>query len=139
MKIPFKIIMVKIKTYFIDIDGTIFPHMTAEELDDVYKTNHETHILPGVEEYWETFNEDDVIIISTARPGKYRHYTERNLRLYNLRFDYLLMDIGTGPRILINDVTDKEPIKAIAYNIPRDGGLKHLINRQLPSRDPHDN
>lgn len=117
------------KTYFIDIDGTIFPHMSAKELDAVYKTNHETEILPGVVEYWQTFTEDDIIVISTARPGKYRHYTERNLRLFNLRYDYLLMDIGTGPRILINDVTEDEPIKAIAHNIPRDGGLESL-NRQ---------
>ena len=118
------------KTYFIDIDGTIFPHMTANELDNVYKTDHEAKPLPGVIGFWQTFRKNDVIVITTARPYKYRQYTERNLKLLNLRYDCLLMGIGNGTRILINDVASSREINAIAHNVPRDCGLKHLFTIQ---------
>jgi hypothetical protein len=119
------------KTYFIDIDGTILPHLSADDLDARYKTTHISDILPGVHDYWnDVIKPDDVIVLTTARPGKYRHYTENSLRHHGLRYDYLLMDLANGPRVLINDTTSEETVKATGINVQRDGGLTHLLTKQ---------
>jgi hypothetical protein len=115
------------KTYFIDIDGTILPHMSALDLDNKYKTDHIQPLLPEVIEFWNTFGSDDVIVLTTARPYKYKKYTLNTLKFHNIHYDKLLMNLANGPRILINDVTEDEPIKAVAYNVRRNGGLGNFL------------
>ena len=116
------------KSYFIDIDGTIFPHMTGNQLNDVYKTEHISGILPGVVDYWNNIiMPEDIVVFTTARPQKYRQYTERNLKFHGLRYNHLLMDLGTGSRTLINDISPEQSVKAIGINVPRNGGLEHLL------------
>ena len=117
------------KTYFIDIDGTLFKHMTAEELDAVYLTDHISEILPNVAKYFAEISATDYIVITTARPIKYYEYTVRNLSHHKLRFTKLLMDLGMGPRVLINDITDPCDLKALSHNVIRDHGLGKLLKK----------
>lgn len=115
------------KTFFIDIDGTLFKHMSADELDAVYLTDHISELLPGIQDYFNSIPPEDYIVITTARPSKYYEYTLRSLLYHGIRYNKILMDLGMGPRILINDTTNPSKIMAIAYNVSRDLGLGHLL------------
>lgn len=116
------------KTYFIDIDGTLVHNKQEEDLMELLRRddgNLESieELLPNVKHFWNNFNNDDIIIITTARSEKYRRLTEKMFSKYNLRYDKLIMDLRTGPRVLINDTVDLTYQKAIAINVKRDQGF----------------
>ncbi len=112
------------KTIFCDIDGTIVYHKTIKDLDEILESDGQIveELLPGVKELWECFD-DDVIIITTARDIKYKNMTENIFKLNNLRYDQILFNLGTGPRVLINDTPDIRVQKANAINVKRNGGF----------------
>ena len=83
-------------TWFIDIDGTIFIHLSNH--DGV----QEDEILEGTKEFWSKIPEKDCIVLTTGRPSWWRKETEESLERYGLRYDVLLMDLPSGRRILIN-------------------------------------
>jgi uncharacterized HAD superfamily protein len=111
------------QTYFIDIDGTIVPHLSNTYLDEVVQNNIiiEENLLPGVKEFWNKLDESDKVIFTTARTEKHRVLTEHTLKRHQLRYDVLLMDLPSGPRVLINDYVDEH--KAFAVNVKRDQGF----------------
>lgn len=113
------------KTIFCDIDGTIFAHlgsMTKILLDN-------GNLLPGVR---EKFNEWDGkgynIVLTTGRKESSRNHTEEQLRNAGLFWDHLIMGLGGGPRVIINDIKpyDPETPTAIAINVERNKGLGDL-------------
>jgi FMN phosphatase YigB (HAD superfamily) len=112
----------KPKTVFCDIDGTLIPHC----VDMTGILSSKPNILPGV---LEKFNEWDSkgykIILTTGRKESSREHTEQQLRELGLFWDYLLMGIGGGQRILINDIKPSYPDipMAVAINLERDKGL----------------
>ena len=116
------------KTYFIDIDGTIVKHLTYGQLDD---PNIDDTLLPGVLELWNSFDEKDIIIITTARLQRHEEFTKRIFHKFNLRYNKMLFDLNSGPRILINDTPDITFPKAIAINIKRNGGFFFDENAHL--------
>ena len=113
------------KTYFIDVDGTIVKHVSNEDLDNILETNQlfEEILLPGVHQLWSQFQPEDKIIITTARRESHRVLTEKIFSSNNLRFDSMIMDLPSGPRILINDTPDSLYKKAIAINVKRNDGF----------------
>ena len=118
------------RTYFIDVDGTLVPHLSNVELDGIiesenynFDSKRET-LLPGVKELWATFKEQDTIIITTARRESHREMTENIFRNNGLRYDKLIMDLPSGPRIVINDTTDSLYQKAIGINVMRNSGFR---------------
>lgn len=113
------------KTYFIDIDGTIVIHLSNDEIDFIIEKYNDfsEFLLPGVKELWKRFKEQDKIIITTARAERHRQMTEKIFHQNNLRYDILLMDLPSGPRILINDSPDLLFQKAIALNVQRNVGF----------------
>lgn len=111
------------KTYFIDVDGTIVPYLTYEQLDEMLNDTKTEQLLPGVKELWNTFQPDDRIIITTARYERHRQFTEAIFKENNLIYSVLLMDLPNGPRILINDTPDILYKKAIAVNVQRNAGF----------------
>jgi len=111
----------KPKTVFLDIDGCIFEHQGQTTCI----TGNPPKLLPGVK---EKFDEWDVkgynIIITTGRRESFREVTEKQLKAAGLFYDQLVMGIGGGARVLINDLkpyTD-EPT-AIAVTLERNAGL----------------
>lgn len=113
------------KTYFIDVDGTIVKHVSNDEIDEKIMKGEvfEEILLPGVHQLWEQFQPNDKIVITTARKESHRALTEKIFTSNNLRIDVMLMDLPSGPRILINDSPDSLYKKAIAINVKRDGGF----------------
>ena len=118
------IVMLKQKTLFIDIDGTLIVHkgnqskMFMEEME----------ILPGV---LEKFNEWDAngykIILTTGRKECLREITHEQLLKNGIFYDQLVMGCTRGERILINDRKPGRDMNvATAIQIERNKGLKDI-------------
>lgn len=112
------------KTIILDIDGCILRHQHGA----TNTISKETHLLPGV---LDKFNEWDKsgykIVLMTARKESSRGITESHLKMYGLFWDHLVMGVGNGPRILINDLKpDYSEAMAIAINLTRDEGLSNI-------------
>lgn len=122
------------KCIFIDIDGTILPHVgSLTKILENYSAYETPYPLPGVV---EKFNEwaymGYCIIITTARPESMRAMTIDQLSACGLFFDQLIMGIPRGPRVVINDIkpaTNEYPelMTAEAVNVKRNSGL-HNVN-----------
>lgn len=115
----------KKRTVFCDIDGTVFKYRKFEEIKST-----KAELTPGALEKLKRWKRDGcMIIFTTARPEEYRDHTVKELLLNDIPWDKLVMGIERGPRYLINDFDPAKPkqIRAIAYSIPRDKGLKRIV------------
>lgn len=115
----------KPKTIFCDIDGTLIKKVNGfsnvNKLDPI--------ILNGV---IEKINDWDLrgykIILTTARKESAREITEKHLSDLGLCWDYLLMGITAGKRILINDkLFDDDPDRAMSINVITDQGFNSIM------------
>lgn len=104
------------KTYFIDIDGTIFKHLTNQLLD-------------GAKEFLDNIYEnDDMIILTTARHDTESKSTEEALAKYGIEYDMILYNLGNDERILINDTKLSGKQTAYSLNVERNKGLSKYHN-----------
>ena len=111
---------IKPKTLFIDIDGVLFQHKQI-----FARSASPPIVLPGV---LEKFYEWDVmgynIILTTGRRESEREATQKQLFDAGIIYDELIMGIGGGDRIIINDFKfDSKSPTAHAICIDRDKGL----------------
>ena len=111
---------IKKKTYFVDIDGTIFVYRKFE----TYKES-KVEVIKSTKQFLQQVkDEGHMIILTTARPEEMRDHTIDELSYTNIPYDRLIMGIERGPRYLINDLSPKEPgDRAICYNLIRDEGI----------------
>lgn len=114
----------KPKTIFCDIDGTILKH--RHKFSDLNRIDPE--VLPGVH---EKFNEWDSkghkIILVTGRKESARQMTESHLRDLGICWDHLIMGVGSGTRVLINDKlknTDKN--RTVCIDVVTDSGFQDI-------------
>lgn len=94
------------KTWFVDIDGTLFRHKTDEELKNMVLCGsyaEEEPIQEGID-FLRSLPEKDVIVITTARSSAFREHTINALARFGVPFDQIIFDIGSGPRVVVNDV-----------------------------------
>ena len=114
----------KQKTIFCDIDGTILKH--TGNLKSIYENT--PIILEGVEEKlieWDRKGYN--IILVTGRRESMRNKTKIQLESMGIFYDKLIMGIGGGQRILINDLKpSNDQVTAIAINVNRNEGLKNV-------------
>lgn len=113
------------KTIILDIDGCILQHHNSTLSDQVSKT---MKLLPAVR---EKFNEWDYkgyrIILLTGRKESMRKETEEQLKYWHLFWDQLIMGVGGGVRVLINDLKpDGDEPTAVAINLKRNEGLEEV-------------
>ena len=113
------------KTIFCDIDGTLVIH---EDPSATAKTDHKATIIPGVLEKLKEWDmKGYCIILTTGRKESCRKETERQLSDLGIWYDQLVMGIGGGARVLIND---KKPYAdfetAVAFNLERNKGISGL-------------
>ena len=121
------------KTWFIDIDGTFIKHlsnMTLDELmalQDSYKLEEP---LKDSVQFMNNIPEKDTIVITTARESRHKEHTLKMLEHFNIRYDKILFDLRSGPRVLVNDIKpvgvvgNESPVKtAYAINVERDRGI----------------
>lgn len=108
-------------TIFCDIDGCIFEH-------DGTPNNHlnkNPKLLPGVKEKLNSWKMKDYrLILTTGRKECTRDDTVRQLKEAGLDWDQLIMGLGGGFRVLINDFKPGNPDPtALAFTVERNKGL----------------
>lgn len=108
------------KTILLDIDGTILKHQGR--LDRVLR---QTELLPGTLEKLHEWDQRGYhLILLTGRRESQRAETERQLAALGIYYDHLIMGLGGGVRVLINDAKPgSEEATAIAITLPRDQGV----------------
>ena len=112
------------KTIFCDIDGTLIKHHGS--LSKQITTNPE--VLEGVIDKLDDWDRRCYnIILTTGRKESLRSLTEKQLRDIGIVYDQLIMGIGGGARILINDLKpDSNNPTARAINLERNKGIKNV-------------
>jgi FMN phosphatase YigB (HAD superfamily) len=120
--------MSKPKTIFCDLDGTLTEHPRSGNNDITkYDLEQRMKVLPGTKEkLWEWDSKGYRIIITTGRKEGMRKSTEEQLRKAGIIYDLLVMGIGGGDRILINDKKADGREAASVINIDRDKGVSDL-------------
>ena len=120
-------LMQRPKTYFIDIDGTIFRQNDSWESGNFGDLNHGA-LLPGVfRKLNALYTAGHTLILTTARAENFRFATEQQLTRGGIQYHGLLMSLPTGQRVLINDRKPQENIDtAIAINLDRDSGMNDV-------------
>ena len=113
------------KTIFCDIDGTLVEHATPYLAS---QPTHSLNILDGTIEKlleWDRLGYN--IILTTGRKESLRAQTECQLSRVGIFYDKLIMGIGGGERVLINDLkpnSDRETATAIC--LKRNEGIKNV-------------
>lgn len=113
------------KTIFCDIDGTLIRHRKPS---DIASKKNKVELLPGV---LEKLNEWDRkgynIILTTGRKESLRKITIEELSKLGIIFDQLIMGIGGGQRVLINDLKEySETPTAMSFNLKRNLGIGNV-------------
>jgi len=115
------------KTILLDIDGTLIKHDKSVSEQHRTKEYPDTP-LPGVlEKLIEWEKKGYKVILTTGRRECWRKFTEKQLFDLGFWYDQLIMGLGCGPRVLVNDLKpgSEEPM-ATAINLPRNQGIGNL-------------
>lgn len=120
------------KTWFIDVDGTLFEHRTNVELD----SGVEDVLLPGAKELLDKISNDDMVVITSARMPHHKQQTINSFERFDLRYDTFIFGLGNGVRIVINDATPYNSFggsrcKAHALSLERNVGISHFERNRL--------
>ena len=111
------------KTYFIDIDKTIFSAY-SKDFSDILSGQEIQQLLPGVKDKFDEWSrEGSRVILTTARKEPYRAWTEGQLQSAGLHYNLLIMDCGVCPRVLINDLKGDGSPGAYCVNLERNKGF----------------
>lgn len=115
---------IKNPTFFVDIDGTLVQYRKFSELS--------TSVLTPIQEVIDVINkyydEGAVIVITTARPTSYELFTKQELEKIGVKYHQLVMDLGRGTRVILNDKDpENEQIpRALGINLNRNQGWEGL-------------
>ena len=120
--------MNKPKTIFCDIDGTLCEYPYSGTRDGNYDFDSDMKPLSGtLKKLWDRDKAGHKIILTTGRKEGMRKSTENQLRRAGIIYDKLIMGIGGGTRVLINDLKpDRDGPTAVAINLKRDIGVKDV-------------
>jgi len=112
------------KTIFCDIDGTLVRHNPPTE------TTSESFKLELLEGTKEKLLEWDIkgynIILTTGRRESTRKATEKQLAESGIIYDQLIMGIGGGIRVVINDCKLDGENTSVSITVPRNHGIKDV-------------
>jgi hypothetical protein len=113
------------KTIFCDIDGTLLEQSGDGGIQHLKKLK----TLPNVKEAISKWGRKEYnIILTTGRRESTRAQTERQLAEAGIIYDQLIMGIGGGSRVLINNLkSDKKFSTAKAYNLEINSGMTEEI------------
>ena len=106
---------------FCDIDGTLLKHRSPEDIASGVSSSPTEEALQTIKQ-WEANGYN--IILVTGRKPSLEKITKTELASYGIVYDKLIMGIGGGDRILINDRKPNGRPAAWAVNLDRDKGLK---------------
>jgi len=117
--------MLKQKTLFIDIDGTLIFQDSHSITDIIQQTFKTSKILPDcIEKMNQWRNNGCIIVLVTARPESMRIVTIEQINDVGLFYDQLVMGLGSGERYLVNNrKNDNANDTAFAINVNKNEGL----------------
>jgi hydroxymethylpyrimidine pyrophosphatase-like HAD family hydrolase len=112
------------KTIICDIDGTLVKHNIP-----AFNTSSDIklELLPGTLEKlseWDTKGYN--IILITGRRESMRMATEKQLSELGIFYDHLIMGVGGGCRVLINDKKPDGKETAFSISPNRNEGIKNI-------------
>ncbi len=111
----------QIYTIFCDLDGTIWEQGDPCE---IAKPGYQPKMIPGsVDKIREWDSKGYRIILTTGRKESLREVTIRQLSYAGVVYDQLVMGIGGGSRVLINDRRANGDHSAFVYMPKRNEGL----------------
>jgi hypothetical protein len=112
------------KTIICDIDGTLIQH----QIPTKNTTPIPTVLLQGtIKKLSEWDAKGYNIILITGRRESMRKATEQQLADSGIFYDQLIMGIGGGTRVLINDNKPNGDIAALCINLERNKGINDII------------
>ena len=112
------------KTIICDIDGTLCEHLIPTLNTTATKS---LKILPGtIEKFSEWDAKGYNIILITGRRESMRKSTEQQLASAGIFYDQLVMGVGGGVRVLINDNKPDGKQAAICINLERNIGINNI-------------
>jgi phosphoglycolate phosphatase-like HAD superfamily hydrolase len=112
------------KTVICDIDGTLVEHFPPWITSS---SKHEMKLLPGVIETLSSWDRlGYIIVLITGRKECLREVTENQLREAGIFYDKLIMGIGSGERVLINDEKPDGQIMSKAISLKRNEGIGNI-------------
>jgi hydroxymethylpyrimidine pyrophosphatase-like HAD family hydrolase len=116
--------IIKHPTFFVDIDGTIVKYRKFNEL----ATSTLTPIQDVIDFINKSYDEGCHIVITTARPESYELLTKQELETLGVKYHQMIMGIGRGTRVVLNDKDPENPElpRAWGLNFTRDNGFKDL-------------
>ena len=108
-------------TIFCDIDGTLVEHNSAEISCN---PDLELKVLPNVIEKLKEWEFKGYrIILTTGRKESFRKATVKQLRRAGIFYDQLIMGIGGGYRVLINDKKPNGSVTSFSFCPDRNYGI----------------
>lgn len=112
------------KTIFCDIDGTLWDHIGAVSEQATYEGHK---LLPNTKEAIDKWDKlGYTIILTTGRKESLRSKTEAELLRLGIVYDKLIMGLGGGTRIIINDrKPDGTKNTCYAVNVVRNKGISY--------------
>ena len=112
------------KTLFVDIDGTLLYHFGTGNTQSTI----DPEVLPGVIEKFDEWDRKGYkLILVTGRRESERFATIKQLRKVGIVYDDLIMGLGGGTRVLINDnKPDSDNPTALAICIKRNEGISNI-------------
>lgn len=114
----------KYPTFFVDIDGTIVKYRKFSELDTAILTP----IQDVIDFINKSYDEGCHIVITTARPQSFETFTKQELEKLGVKYHQIVMGIGRGTRVVLNDKDPEQPElpRAWGINFTRDKGLQDI-------------
>ena len=107
-------------TWILDLDGTVVKH-------NGYKIDGEDTLLPGVREFFDNLDVNDMVIFVTSREEQYRKLTEKFLKENNIRYNYIIFGAPYGERIIINDNKPSGLVMSKSVSLSRDEGFDFCV------------
>jgi len=90
--------------------------------------NHSMVLLEGtIDKLIEWDKKGYNIILLTGRRESLREQTERQLTEVGIFYDQLIMGVGGGCRVLINDMKPDGEVTSVAFNPERNEGIKDIV------------
>jgi hypothetical protein len=111
-------------TIFCDLDGTLWEQGDPTE---IAKPGYQPKIIYGtVGKIREWDSKGYKIILTTGRKESLREVTVKQLSYAGIVYDQLVMGIGGGSRVLINDLRPNGDKSAFVYQPKRNEGIGGL-------------
>lgn len=112
-------------TFLLDIDGCILKHQgtISRMITELPVATKE-----AIEAIDHLISKGHIIILTTGRPASCKKQTKKQLRLLGISYHQLVMGVGIGARVIVNDLRpgDDNPTAA-AICLTRDEGLSTLM------------